>query len=584
MKHLIFLLVLFIIGYPTTYGQEQKTDFSQLQNLIPQEKVFIHYNSSLIFPGEYLYYKLYTLDLERNNLSNISKIAYVEIIDATGKSVIKQKLNLIDGMGQGDIFIPTALLSGNYKIVGYTKWMRNGGSDNYFSDNITIINPYRNDQEAILSKADTLIKSNPSGSRLKIDDVSNKYAINLSERSSFGKREKISFDLKSAEKLPLEGNFSISVRRKDGLDLPNRITSKNFLASYTSKNSISKNTFLPDLRGDLFSGRIIPKNGSKENLKPEKIAISVPDQEFSLRLSETDTNGNFKFILDRDNYGEEIFLEVIGEHRNDYNIEVDHASNFDFSNMKFEGLKIDEKMRNYILERSVYNQIENSYYSAKPDTLKSDVNNMPFYGSNNVEIFKLEDYTRFKTVQETFIEIITNAKIKEGKNKEVIFEVFPRDGAQDFGDPALLLIDGVYIQDTNKLMEYDARNIEEIRVLRDKYYYGPKVFRGIVEIQTRNNDYLEGLDKDYIAKESIIVPQQKKIYFKPNYAEGAIDSKRIPDFRTQLLWEPNLNLSANSLGKVEFYTSDVAGNYEIVMEGFTVNGEAVSLSKEFAVK
>ena len=51
-------------------------------------------------------------------------------------------------------------------------------------------------------------------------------------------------------------------------------------------------------------------------------------------------------------------------------------------------------MKNLIVERSIYNQIENSYYSAKPDTLKVEQDSVPFYGLKNVENYRLDDYTQ----------------------------------------------------------------------------------------------------------------------------------------------------------------------------------------------
>jgi len=586
MKQLIFLLALFTVYIPGAFAQNQKMDLAKLQAEIPQEKVFVHYNSSILFPGEYLYYKLYTLNQENKKLSGISKTAYLELIDKSGKSVVKHKLNLDQGVGQGDFFIPTSLKSGNYKIVAYTKWMRNGGSKNYFSANITIINPYRNDQESILSKADTLLTQKKELEGLQGVEKMNNFSIELAEGTTYGKRDLVSFSIQNSGASKIAGNFSISIRKKDSLDLPIRINAANFLEAY-SNNFMRDNrdsTFLPDLRGDLYSGKIIAKNNFQESLDREKIAISIPGDYFSLKLSEADTKGNFYFILDEDYYGDEMFIQVIGENRNEYNIEVNQQSDFDFVNMEFEGFEINKEMRNLIVERSIYNQIENSYYSAKPDTLKTEQDSVPFYGLNNAEIYKLDDYTRFKTVKETFIEIITSAKIRNDKDGNAVFEAYPLVGAQSFDIPTLLLVDGIYLQDTHRLIDYDARKVEEVRVIRNNYFYGSKAFRGIIAIQTKDNDFLEGFTKDFVEKENIINPQLIKSYFKPDYSQNRPNSRRIPDFRLQLLWEPNYNLLLNTTKEVEFFTSDVPGSHEISLEGFTTGGKAVSLTKLFTVE
>ena len=39
----------------------------------------------------------------------------------------------------------------------------------------------------------------------------------------------------------------------------------------------------------------------------------------------------------------------------------------------------------------------------------------------------------------------------------------------------------------------------------------------------------------------------------------------MPDFRSQLLWKTNLDLS--EVDEIKFYTSDLAGKFEIVLQG-----------------
>ena len=72
--------------------------------------------------------------------------------------------------------------------------------------------------------------------------------------------------------------------------------------------------------------------------------------------------------------------------------------------------------------------------------------------------------------------------------------------------------------------------------------------------------------------------------FKPVYTlDSATETKRIPDFRDQLLWMPSLNLSSNT-AVIDFYTSDNLGTYEISVQGFTNNGTPVSVSESFVVR
>ena len=112
----------------TGFGQaiiKNSSDLNGYQD-IPQEKVFVHYNTNLLFSGEYLYYRVYCFDANSNELSSLSKIAYVELVGEDKISVFKHKVRLNEGLGQGDYFIPTSVPSGNYKLIAYTQWMLTG--------------------------------------------------------------------------------------------------------------------------------------------------------------------------------------------------------------------------------------------------------------------------------------------------------------------------------------------------------------------------------------------------------------------------------------------------------------------------
>ena len=64
----------------------------------------------------------------------------------------------------------------------------------------------------------------------------------------------------------------------------------------------------------------------------------------------------------------------------------------------------------------------------------------------------------------------------------------------------------------------------------------------------------------------------KEGYRFPDYAQNT--NRHIADQRDQLYWEPAFRPGENSV--FSFYTSDVPGEYEIVIEGFTNDGEPIS--------
>ncbi|MFK5972968.1 MAG: hypothetical protein QM485_06770, partial [Flavobacteriaceae bacterium] len=152
MKKSSVLFYLGFIGFLYFgYGQYQIKNLEELNgyNAIPEETVYIHYNDGFFLAGEYLYYKLYCLNAENTAPSTVSKVAYVELVSKNKQPIFKHKIRLKSGLGQGDFFIPTTTPSGNYKLIGYTQWMRNADQGLFFQSNITIVNPYQELQEPL---------------------------------------------------------------------------------------------------------------------------------------------------------------------------------------------------------------------------------------------------------------------------------------------------------------------------------------------------------------------------------------------------------------------------------------------------
>ncbi len=114
--------------------------FDIYRKQVLQEKLFVHTDKSVYFAGEILWFKIYNVDAFFHMPLDISSVAYVEILDKNNKSLLQAKLALNKGDGNGSIFLPVNLNSGNYKLRAYTNWMKNFAPDYFFEKPVTIIN------------------------------------------------------------------------------------------------------------------------------------------------------------------------------------------------------------------------------------------------------------------------------------------------------------------------------------------------------------------------------------------------------------------------------------------------------------
>jgi hypothetical protein len=123
------------------FDSKLRTLFSAYHENALQEKIFIHTSKNNFIAGETLYFKIYSVDGMEHRPLEVSQVCYVELLSAANFPVVQVKTALKDGAGSGTLNLPDSLNSGNYKLIGYTSWMKNFTPDYFFSKQISVLNP-----------------------------------------------------------------------------------------------------------------------------------------------------------------------------------------------------------------------------------------------------------------------------------------------------------------------------------------------------------------------------------------------------------------------------------------------------------
>ncbi|MRX37732.1 hypothetical protein GJU43_00455 [Flavobacterium sp. LC2016-23] len=573
MDRLRYLLVItLVLSYQQIVFAQKNNALAELKTIDKNlnESVFISTNTNSFLTGETLYYKIFCMDKTTNAPTKYTKVAYFELIDTNKKTIVTHKLFLENGSSHGDFFIPTTLETGTYKIIGYTNWMlSNNGSGAYFNSDIYIVNPYKENavSDPVIDPKELVI------TRTTNDNIS----FDLKNKI-FNTREQAELKVNAGSDDFLKGNYMISVRKTDGFLAQNKI----IFNDYQSKNQNSSNSnivntsnfVLPELRGEIISGRI---TSASEEVKNKKISLSIIGKNYDVKVAKTDEQGKFIFNIEKANPNSNIIVQVLEYNKESYTIEMDKQKEADLSDLKFSDLKFNPESDKNITERLVSSQVENAYYNIKKDSLLTPANFAPFYGTLSKE-YKLDDFTRFPTMEETITEVVSGVVFRKN-NKNYSLHVFDYDENYESSSEPLVVVDGLILDDLNEFFSYSPKNIYKINVVKGLYYYGAKSFNGVVAFTTKNGDYKTKLKGTFIIRPELLRPHGKKEYFQPDYSDSK--NTRIPDYRHQLLWLPSADLTDTT---IKFYTSDISGQFEIVLEGFSASGKPVFIREIIEVK
>ncbi|MBO0343573.1 MAG: Ig-like domain-containing protein [Allomuricauda sp.] len=585
-KQWTVLLILAALAFQAR-AQYVISSVNELQNLksLPQEKVYVHHTGPIVFTGEYLHYSFYCFNAQNNRASTISFVGYVALVNQQGEYIMEQKIRLERGKSQGDFFVNTDVPSGNYKLLGYTQWMKNNGLEQVFKDDLVIINPYQVDQSQLLpdDASDEITADDPQSFRQPID--SSIIQIKMSD-TNFGTREKVNFTLKNYKAQLGQGSYTLKIQKKDEMAAQPAKNAISYANDYLDvkgelNKTVGDSLFLPEQRGELLFGKVTDDAG---NPAPDtKMVISIPGEEFLLKFATTDSNGNFYTYLSQD-YKRARAIMQIAENTRDVQVSLGSLPNLDASGLTFGQYYLKPQYSDEIELRSVYNQLENQFFSVKPDSILLGTPIDPFNGGIP-ETINLDDFTRFPTFQETLVEVFNYAGYRNNPNgSDYIriaqdFETY-NEQANDFS--AIVLFDGVYIPNHEKIKDFDAKQIESISLVRDQFRLAGKDYQGMMVVKTIEGDYFE----NYAPENGINVPIEKAVskknYFKQRYVEGNSKQSRIPDYRRILFWEPHVEVGNTDL-QFEFYTSDLTGEFEVVLDGFTTYGKPITVYKTIVV-
>ncbi len=554
MKTRLFVLIGLFFFSTITYSQQQVINAAQKEKALqtPRELLWLTLNKTTFFPSEYLYFNGYLLDAENLEASTVSQSIYLKLVSADESYSEIKRVSLSDGVGSGDWFISSDLATGSYTLQAYSQWMLNW-PESIFEQEIHVINPYTSAK--VRTEEGSISISSAKGTS------HHRFEIDL--KASYTTRDSITLNIRKTKEGSLVSRpISISVRKVGELVEP----LVNLELAKTIASKLGDTIYKPEHRGSSIRLQL-----NQDYINPETAIITQQgtNQTFSKMVTEGST-----------------YYATLENLTTDYPIVLQEASKVSLENLvtfeslpsldkkpfqsSFKPLSEDQKPR--LLQRSIYNQIENNYFEFRPDSVivkpaKDFLSHLPS------KEYNLNEYNRFRSLKETIREIIPEVSVNNYRGTETVaikqIQILP--GYL----PALLMIDGIQFTTSEDLFKVDATLVDFIRIYTDPIVYGGKTYAGAL-LMDGNSTQANYFKTGTLVPESLLSASPKKYYNQTHLTDS-----NLPDFRTQLYWNPRIDIASKKT--IRLTTSEVKGEYIVQIQGLDDHGQPFYEVKSFSV-
>ncbi|GAT61557.1 hypothetical protein [Paludibacter jiangxiensis] len=539
--------------------------YSAFAQNFPIEKLALQTDRETYVTGEPVLFKLDVLDAATHRPSSISKIGYIVLRNANSTTIRQLRIRIDDGAANGNISLPDTLSSGLYQIVAFTNLLRNYGEKFYFKKQLTIINQSDTNFDFYKNKSKpTSEQSANTDSPLSIECDSTHYKP----------CQRIAVKLHSVSS---GANVAVSVFESN--------------SQYTCKPAEPANNFdhklittyayLPETKGNILKGEVLDAT-SQQKIKNAVVLLSRIDTVPNLKYAITDSEGKFRMFLSNYYDGKDLFLTIKDVPKNanwKIKIEDKFALNQKFTPSPLAGIDTAffTKSQNVVYINKSYEIDPHKQEKA------NEVKPAPaprFYFGSATTIYPA-DFTPLDNFSEIVTELVPLLYIRKQGDKKWL-DILGAASNQFENKGAALFLDGVYVDDINKILDFGSDIIKKIDVLYKERCFGDLVFQGMVAISGKENLIRTLTPASYSLR--IMNPAIANNYFLSANADPATANKNKP-FVTQLLyWNPNIFIFDKKDTEIVFFTSENKGTYTIKAEGFTQNGEPVCTSTKIEVK
>lgn len=536
------------------------------------ERLYVATDRSSYVAGQEILCSVFCFDASNGQLSDCSRVAYIELLSSEG-SVKFSKVSLDGGRGGGVFTIPSTVPTGNYRLVAYTSQNKfeEGYDFSQCSRVISIFNTLSNDrvQDGVKLVSGAEYREALAGAVAPAS--SGKIGISLSSEVKMGAEVPVAFNNKSGKAV----SFSVSIRHDDGVIVPDARTLVDAAGAFTPAGSVKPGD--SDTEGEVIRAKVVGANFDVASRNDLVGIIAVPSGD--MYASSISASGDVTFRT----------LNMYGEHL-DMVAEIEGLDGDEMCHLEIESPFVGVSGENlpqmllsdYLYEKLVQRSMDMQLRRKSPsDTLYSMLSKRPDPLFRNVQpkVYVLDDYVRFPTMQELFVEIILEMRGRQSRRNGTAISVLLDD---DKGTPvnvwgnSLMMVDGVPVLEHSRVWDYDPYLIDTVEVYRSNFSIGDVKYGGIANFKTFKKN-MPGV----VFNDSVRITDWAGVSYPVAFTQPYLYGD---DVRQTIWWHPLKQLASEEAGTIHVFAPEYQGDFVVELQGVTEDGEVFYERSYFSVR
>lgn len=531
------------------------------------ETVFVHFDKEVYTAGSAVHFKAYLLTRsgERQN-----SIVYFSIHGRDSREVFHGHIPVVNNMATGLFHLPGQLPEGIYEIRAYTNVMRCTHAEAVFKKRILVLG-------FAATHGDTLFMPAAFSRELSVP-VPKITGIEMevsSQRIAPGQNVLLNINSHLKDSAFLSLSVCFETPFADELKSYSTAFSSPTLPAFSAEDS---RHCLQESEGFILAGTLLERN-SRIPVTGADLLLAITDSTMpALLYAKTDEQGDFYFYLNNHYDNRDLVIQLADSgYRGDLLWMIEEKSLYETSEMM--DILPNEAQKKFLHSIRELRMIE-AVFGSRHDTAMGRVltpgDNAFFMDPD--KITRPAEYVSLHNFNEMDDNILPLIRFFRRDNRYCL-SVY-NAGQNNWNEDVLLLLNGVPFFDHEYISMLSTKQVKRVDTYTSGLIIGGVSYDGVVSVYTYDNT----LPEAYLQSGACVWRNQVLSNGYITVPETVEAGDRIPDFRDNLCFMPDITIGAGKTIDIAIKGSLLEGTYLITLNGITASGEPVSLSSRFIIQ